>query len=303
MTGTVDQGHGPLPQTWAKLATVAARLSDQARDQRYHVFDIFDWPAELPADQFWMSPELTTCYGTAVWDRLSDAERMRLTQAEAVNFFSLNVHLIRELIGEVAGRIYDTRYPGLSEFFHDFIHEENEHMWFFAQFCNRYGGKVYKTKRVAGNAVEGNPAIRDVVIFGRILIAEELCDYYNAKMATDTRLPEIAQRINAVHHQDESRHIAFGRQMMRALYEEATQSATPEEVSRAGTYLSRYVSSCLRAFYHPAVYADAALPGAKQIRSELLDDPYRQEFHRSVMHKTSRFFGRMGLFTEDMVAW
>jgi hypothetical protein len=238
-----------------------------------------------------------------VWDRLSEADRLRLTQAEAVNFFSLNVHLIRDLIGEVAGRIYDTRYPGLSEFFHDFIHEENEHMWFFAQFCNRYGGKVYRTKRVIGHAAEGNDAVRDVMIFGRILIAEELCDYYNAKMATDDRLPAIAQRINAVHHQDESRHIAFGRQMMRALYEEATHRATPEEVAGAAAYLSRYVSSCLRAFYNPAVYTDAALTGARQIRSEVVNDPYRQEFHRTVMRKTTRFFSRMGLFTESMVAW
>ncbi|MEU7996298.1 diiron oxygenase [Micromonospora sp. NPDC049060] len=303
MTGPVEERHADMHQSWERLTTVAARLSDQARDQRYHVFDIFDWPAELPTDQFWMSPELTTCHGTAVWDRLSDAERVRLTQAEAVNFFSLNVHLIRELIGEVAGRIYDTRYPGLSEFFHDFIHEENEHMWFFAQFCQRYGGKVYKTKRVAGSAIDGGPAIRDLVIFGRILIAEELCDYYNAKMATDGRLPQIAQQINAVHHQDESRHIAFGRQMMRALYEEAKQSATPEELAGAGTYLARYVSSCLRAFYHPEVYADAALPEARRIRAEVLGDQYRQEFHRTVMHKTTRFFDRLGLFTEDTVAW
>ncbi|MGI5151683.1 diiron oxygenase [Plantactinospora sp. CA-294935] len=303
MTGTVEEGQAAVRQTWARLTTVAAKLSSQSRDQRYHVFDIFDWPDELPADQFWMSPELTTCYGTPVWDRLSEADRLRLTQAEAVNFFSLNVHLIRDLIGEVAGRIYDTRYPGLSEFFHDFIHEENEHMWFFAQFCNRYGGKVYRTKRVIGHAAEGNDAVRDVMIFGRILIAEELCDYYNAKMATDDRLPAIAQRINAVHHQDESRHIAFGRQMMRALYEEATHRATPEEVAGAAAYLSRYVSSCLRAFYNPAVYADAALTGARQIRSEVVNDPYRQEFHRTVMRKTTRFFSRMGLFTESMVAW
>ena len=59
--------------------------------------------------------------------------------------------------------------------------------------------------------------LRDIIIFGRILIAEELCDVFNARMANDGRLPPLVREINGVHHRDESRHIAFGRQMMRSL--------------------------------------------------------------------------------------
>ena len=95
-----------------------------------------------------MAPELMTCYGTSIWDGFTEQQRLTLSQWEAVNFFSLNVHLIRELIGEVADRIYETRFPGLSDFFHDFISEENKHMWFFATFCRRYGGKVYPSGKM-----------------------------------------------------------------------------------------------------------------------------------------------------------
>jgi hypothetical protein len=250
-----------------------------------------------------MSPELTTCYGTAVWAELDEGQRLRLTQSEAVNFFSLNVHLIRELIGEVASRIYTTRYPELSEFFHDFIAEENEHMWFFATFCRRYGGKLYPARRIVGDTTSSHDVLRDVTVFGRILIAEELCDYFNARMADDDRLPEIAKQINAVHHQDESRHIAFGRQIMRALKDEAALHVTPEELAAAGDYLARYISGCLRSFYNPATYIDAGLPRPRTIRGRLLSDPGRQRIHQEIMSRTVGFLQRIGVLPEQSVVW
>jgi P-aminobenzoate N-oxygenase AurF len=288
---------------WDRLQVVADRLSRVSREQRYDVHDLFSWPEKLDPDAFWMSPELTTCYGTEVWSGLDERHRITLSQFEAVNFFSLNVHLIRELIGEVADRIYAARFPGLSEFFHDFIHEENEHMWFFARFCQLYGGQVYPVKRLSGSPAGIQDAIRDLMVFGRILIAEELCDYFNAVMAADPRLPPIAREINAVHHGDESRHIAFGRQIMRALSEEAVASCSPEDRQAAGAYLGRYISTCLRSFYNPAMYADADLPDPRSIRPRLLADPARRAAHRRIMDRTVTFLTRIDVLEPALVTW
>jgi hypothetical protein len=286
-----------------RLQDVASRLSKVSRDQRYDVYQLFDWPKSLPADAYWMSPELTTCYGTSLWADLDEERRITLSHYEAVNFFSLNIHLIRDLIGAVADRIYATRYPGLSEFFHDFIHEENEHMWFFAQFCQLYGGKVYPAKKW-GDGADGNPdVIRDIMVFGRILIAEELSDFFNARMADDGRLPDIAQQINSVHHNDESRHIAFGRQMMRTLHEEARARSSPQQLHNAGDYLARYMTVCLRAFYNPAMYRDAGLADPTSVRRKLLSDPGRHAAHRQFMDRTVTFLHNAGVLEPAMVAW
>ena len=131
-----------------RLQEVAAKLSVISRQNSYDPYELFEWPDSLPGTDYWMAPELMTCYGTPIWDEFTEQQRLTLSQWEAVNFFSLNVHLIRELIGEVADRIYETRFPGLSDFFHDFISEENKHMWFFATFCLRYGGKVYPSGKM-----------------------------------------------------------------------------------------------------------------------------------------------------------
>ena len=151
----------------------------------------------FPVTDYWMAPELMTCYGTPVWDEFTEEQRLTLSRWEAVNFFSLNVHLIRDLIGGVADRIYATRFPGLSDFFHDFISEENKHMWFFATFCLKYGGKVYPSGKTfpAGSADE--EVLRDLMVFGRIMIAEELCDAYNIKMAEDSGCPRWCSRSTA----------------------------------------------------------------------------------------------------------
>src|SRR3954453_18913057 len=85
-----------------RLEEAAGRLSAISRESRYDAFTAFEWPQSLPDDGYWMSPELLSCYDTPIWASLDDERRVRLSQREAVNFFSLNVELIRDLIAEVA---------------------------------------------------------------------------------------------------------------------------------------------------------------------------------------------------------
>lgn len=287
---------------WTRVEEVANRLSTISREHRYDPYQIFDWPDSLPADAYWISPELMTCHGTAVWNELTEAQRVTLSHWEAVAFFSLNVHLIRDLIGGVTERIYTTRYPGLSEFFHDFIAEENVHAWFFATFCRRYG-RLYPSRAVPLGAAPADEVLTDLGMFGRILIAEELCDFFNTKMADDDRLPPIAQQVNRVHHQDEARHIAFGRQILRALRDEADQRAGANGLAEVGRYLARYVTACLRSFYNPQVYADAGLPDPAALRNRILHDPAREAAHRAGLDRTVRFFQRLGLIDPAQVRW
>ena len=286
----------------ARLQEVAARLSAISRQDSYDPYLLFEWSDSLPVTDYWMAPELMTCYGTPVWEEFTEEQKLRLSRWEAVNFFSLNVHLIRDLIGGVADRIYATRFPGLADFFHDFISEENKHMWFFATFCLKYGGKVYPSGKTfpAGSADE--EVLRDLMVFGRIMIAEELCDAYNIKMAEDTRLPALVQQINRVHHHDEARHIAFGRQMMRALAERASATAGQDGLRAVGDYLARYEQVCLHAFYNPTMYADAGIEGGRRLRARLLEDPAREQVHRDLMSKTATFLERLGLSSTSMMA-
>ncbi|GGO42778.1 hypothetical protein GCM10012287_04450 [Streptomyces daqingensis] len=275
------------------------RLENLAESGYYNPYTMFDWPDAIEPDLPWMSESLVTLAGTPMWDELSREQQIALTRYEAINFFSLNIHGIRELMSEVVMRIHERTYADVSEFLHHFIGEENEHMWFFAQFCLRYGGKLYPAQPTlkAGSVDHLSPVARELIVFARILIFEEIVDFYNARMATDQSLPHIAREINRVHHQDESRHVAFGRMIFTNLLEQVAKR-DPAEVPVVADYLEQYLQYSIGTLYNPAAYRDAGIPDALALRRQALEHPARKEAHDEVLKRTRRFLAKSGLETE-----
>jgi hypothetical protein len=272
------------------------RLEQLAESGYYNPYTFFDWPDTIDPGMPWMSESLTTLAGTPMWDELTREQQIALTKYEAINFFSLNIHGIRELLSEVVLRIHERAYVDVSEFLHHFIGEENEHMWFFAQFCLRYAGKLYPAlPRLQVDSVEHlSPLARELVVFARILIFEEIVDYYNASMATDQKLPAIVREINRVHHQDESRHVAFGRMIFANLLGQVT-SRHPAEMPVIAEYLENYLQYSIGTLYNPAVYRDAGIREALTLRRRALEHPARVKEHDQVLKRTRNFLSKAGL--------
>ncbi|MFF8998193.1 diiron oxygenase [Streptomyces achromogenes] len=272
------------------------RLSAKASSDYYNPYTTFDWPPALPGDEYWFSPELLSVHGTEYADELSDEQLCALSRWESVNFYSLNVHGIRELLIEVMRRVHTPGFEVPSEFFHHFVGEENEHMWFFATFCLKYGGRIYPDKKLRLPSAGQDPALENFLVFARILVFEQIVDHYNVRLAADTRLHPTVRQLNRIHHQDESRHIAFGVRLVRLLWERLTEAGPGEDVRRTtGRYLSEYLRATMASFYSPAAYRDAGLAAGFDLRKRLLDHPARQAAHAQVLHKTTDFLNRIGV--------
>ncbi len=270
------------------------RLTNKSIDDYYNPYKLFEWPDTLPEQMWWMSPELTTTYGTEAAKRLTQEQLYALSRYESINFYSLNVHGIRELLIEVTRRIHTSGFETPSKFFHHFIGEENEHMWFFAEFCLRYAKKIYRQPGGA-NVEIPRSNVESLLVFTRILIFEELVDHFNSKMALDERLHETIRGINRIHHQDESRHIAFGRELVSALFEDVKATSSEEELQDISDYLKRYLTYSFESLYNPQVYRDAGVENPLELRRELLQAPSRAEFEQSVFRKTSKYLTKVGL--------
>ncbi|HJD83559.1 diiron oxygenase [Kitasatospora aureofaciens] len=275
------------------------RLENLAESGYYNPYSMFDWPDAIEPGMPWMSESLTTLAGTEMWDELTREQQIALTKYEAINFFSLNIHGIRELLNDVVMRIHERTYADVSEFLHHFIGEENEHMWFFAQFCLRYGGRLYPAQpALKADSVEHLSTVaRELIVFARILIFEEIVDYYNAHMATDQSLPVIAREINRVHHQDESRHVAFGRMIFTNLLAQVAKR-DPNEVPVVAEYLESYLQYSIATLYNPAAYRDAGIPDALALRRRALEHPARIEAHEQVLKRTRKFLSKAGVGRE-----
>jgi hypothetical protein len=282
----------PITETLAKLV-------EDSTDHHYNPYTRFDWPQELTGDRWWMSPDLLTIAGTPWADSFDEQAVKRLSKWECVNFFSLNIHGIRELLLEVTRRIHTSGFEVPSEFFHRFLGEENGHMWFFAQFSRRYGGKIYPDRTVHFEEETTDLAVANFLVFARILIFEELVDHFNIRMGRDSSLQPIVQELNQAHHDDEWRHIVMGRKLVDHFYEPLHARGDQALLASLDDYLQRYLVTSIQSLYNPAAYRDAGLPDPYRLRTEVLEHPSRIPYHVTFMRRITGFLMSTGIISQS----
>lgn len=282
-----------------QTTVLAEQLTKASRKQFWDVYTYFQWPeAPLPMDTWYMSPELISIYGTEMWDALTEEQRMKLSFFECVNFFSLTLQGERPLVAGMSDRLYQSRLSlAETEYLHHFMDEENKHMIMFGMFCSRYAGKVYPEKKLSLPR-EYAKGEEDVSFFCKVMVVEELGDYYNVVMQRDKRLHPIAQEINFVHHRDESRHLGFGRQYTTELWNKWSPTWSPEVTQRFRDWLVSYVRGSWNDFYNPSMYKDAGLENAYDIRQKALASPVCREHRQKVSKKLLNYFVRTGILAE-----
>ncbi|MCE9671614.1 alpha/beta fold hydrolase [Myxococcus stipitatus] len=259
------------------------------------------WEKSLPEDQHWMSPELLSVHGTPWAEKLTPRQLLALSKWECINFFSLNVTGIRELLTEMISRMHTPGYEQSSEYLHHLVLEENEHMWYFSRFCLTYGGKIYKDRRIRYDAFP-EPDIKEFLAFATVLVFEEIVDIYNSQMGKDARLPPFVREINRLHHSDETRHITYGRLNIERLHQGLRARHGVERLRDVERALKRFMLTSMQKFYNPEIYKDVGLPEPLKLRNELLAHPERIAFNERILSKTTRFMVKKEIFTDDRLA-
>jgi hypothetical protein len=282
------------------ISSVLARINEMSVETYYNPYKMFQWPDTLPEEQWWMSPDLMTLSGTRFASELPERQRMLLSKWESIHFYSLNVHGIRELLLEVVKRVHAPGFEEESEFFHHFVGEENEHMWFFATFCLKYGKKIYANKKISFAIEDAHPDIESFLVFSRVLIFEEIVDYFNLRMGKDESLHPIIQQVNSIHHMDESRHIAFGREVVKKLFQHVVKTQPEEAVRQARDYVARYLAASVQSLYSPSVYRDADVADPYGLRTALLADPARLEADQRTIKRTLDYMTANGILDGEV---
>lgn len=275
-------------------AAVLEKLTASSLENDYDPRRRFAWPESLGDDGWIMPPDLMSVWGTPQMESLDERALRALSLWESMNFYSLTLHGERELIMVISRHIHTGGFEVPSAFFHRFIDEENHHMWFFSEFCRRYG-KIYPDATVWVSSVDIRPELDVFLAFLRILIFEEIGDYFNIRMSGDVRLPPIVRALNAVHHADESRHIAAGRQVARHLWGLLGGSLSREEKATLEAQLKEYVAFTLQSFYNPKMYADAGIRDSYGFRRDLLRQPARRRRHGVFLARSLSFLKAGGI--------
>lgn len=281
---------------------LATRLTKQSRELHWNVYTEIHWPAQLDRERYCMSPELISLYGTDVWDALDEDQRKRLSFYELANFFSLTLQGERPLVAGLSDRLYSSRVTqAQTDYLHHFIDEENKHMVMFGLFLIKYLGKVYPEKKLAIER-RYSKGEEEIAFFCKVMVVEELGDYYNVRMMMDDTIEPTVQRINWIHHRDESRHLGFGRRHLQQLCEKWVPTWSESTRADFARWLTQYLSSSWGDFYNPALYRDAALgdlgPSGYELRKMALSHPVCAAHRQKVSKKLINVFLRAGLLPE-----
>jgi hypothetical protein len=244
-----------------------------------------------------MPPELVSIHGTEDWERLDDAQRRRLSLFELANFFSLTLHGERPLVQGLVNQMYSRQNDDVTEYIHHFLDEENKHMVMFAGFCRRYAGKVYSYKKLMLPR-EYAKGEEDVTFFIKALIVEELGDVYNVAMGRDERLHPIVREVNSIHHSDEARHIIFGRRILQETFAKHASQWSAETLAGVRSWLGDYLRSSWADFYNPAMYRDAGIADAYEVRSRALEAESPRAHRERVSAPLLDYFLEIGILLE-----
>lgn len=251
-----------------ELTATVEKLCQASTRDFINPYSYLDWPNELSKEQWFMSPELMSVYGTDIWNELSESQKMILSFYEAVNFFSLNIHGEKPLIEGLAHRLYQKTSNITTPYLHHFLDEENKHMVYFGGFCMKYAGKIYPNRKLSFPA-EYEPGEEDFLFFAKVLMFEEIVDVYNVKMSLDERLVPIARQINLLHHKDEARHLVFGRRLVKEIFDTYASTWSAETLKRVRQYLADYLTATWKEYYNPDVFRDAGLSDPYDLAEQL----------------------------------
>ncbi len=283
-------------ETSSELAT---RLTGASRRKAWNVYEAFNWPAALDANLWYMPPELISIHGTPAYDSLSEEQKRRLSLFEIGNFFSLVLQGERPLVQGLVHRMYlKSNSREVTEYLHHFVDEENKHMVMFGEFCNRYIGKVYPEKKIS-LAREYSKGEEEVAFYCKVMVVEELGDYYNVVIDRDERVDPLVREINRVHHRDEARHLAFGRVFLAELFERHAASWSAEALAGFRAWLVEYLRASWGDYYNPSMYRDAGLADAYELRQMALAHPACAAHRQRATDKLVKYFIKTGLLAAE----
>jgi hypothetical protein len=278
---------------------LAVRLTRASRKKFWDVYNAFTWPDTLVEGAWMMPPELISIHGTSAYEALDEAQRKRLSLFELGNFFSLVLQGERPLVQGLVHRLYSrSNNKDITEYLHHFVDEENKHMVMFGEFCHRYIGKVYPEKKISLPR-EYAKGEEEVAFFCKVMVVEELGDYYNLAIEKDERVDPLVREVNRRHHVDEARHLAFGRLYLAELFDKHRATWSDEQLAGFRAWLVEYLKASWGDYYNPTMYRDAGLADGYELRQLAMTHPECAAQRRRASAKLVDYFIKTGLLTEE----
>ncbi|HEX6346131.1 diiron oxygenase [Umezawaea sp.] len=289
------------PLKVADREKTAERLLNSSADKFYDPDVDIDWAAPL-VDGLRYTPEhRCSLYGTPLWDRMSEDQRVELSKHEIASIASVGlwfeVLLMQMLLKEVYRSDPTTMHVqyALTE-----IADECRHSTMFARMVDRIGCPPYGPPAHVHRLGRLLPVIGyGPALYGSILVAEEVLDRLQRETMADETVQPLVRMVNRIHVLEEARHVRFAREeVVRGM-----ASVSKAELPYQRWLLATVAMFITRSIINPKAYAAVGLDVDEAHRAAL-GNPAWQETIRWSGERIMKFLDEVGLVGKPgMRAW
>ncbi|MDT4925198.1 MAG: hypothetical protein QOG01_2911 [Pseudonocardiales bacterium] len=272
----------------------ANRLLGSSSKNSYRPDLDIDWDAPVELDMKFMPFERVSLYGTDLWGRMSEQQRIELSRQELASVASTGLWFELILIQLLSRWAYhqDPQDPrtqyALTE-----IGDETRHILMFAKSIARLGAPTYRPRKLVHQLARIYKATAvGPALFAPVLVAEEITDRLQREMVHDESVHPLVRMVNRIHVVEEARHVRFARE------EVARQMSSIGPIAKV---ISNVASAIVAAFVassmiSPDVYKEVGLDPAEAVNAAR-QNPNFHETRRWMAAKIMAFLDEQGMVT------
>jgi hypothetical protein len=251
-----------------------------------------DWAASPAENLYYLPPHRLSLYGTELWHRLDQRQRVELSRHELASTASVGIWFELLLMQMLLRHVYaeDPRSRHVQYALTE-IADECRHSTMFARMIEWMGCPFYGPRRVdrvlahllAG--IASGPAM-----WAGILLAEEILDRFQRESVLDESVQPLVRMVNRIHVIEEARHVRYAREeLVRQMTRCGGATLTYHRLMTA-----RGAHVITQSLIHPNVYRAVGLD-PRQARRAALTNPRYRETLRWAGAKVVGFLDEAGL--------
>jgi hypothetical protein len=270
----------------------ARRLLRTSAKHSYDPAVEIDWDAPLAPDRYFIAPHRSSLYGTALWDRMSEQQRIELTKHEVASLYSIGIWFETILMQMLVRHVYDRpKGSAHARYAWTEIADECRHSVMFSRMAEKVGGPEYGPGAVVHHLGRLFKTISNgTLTFGAAIYVEEILDVLQREQMADESLQPMAQQVARIHVIEEARHIRYAR--------EETLRQWPR-LGPLGRACSRFILAVVVYFattrlIDPKVYAAVGLDVDEAVAAAAANPHWRQT-KQFAARKVVAFLTEVGL--------
>ncbi|MFI1799271.1 diiron oxygenase [Streptomyces sp. NPDC020379] len=292
---TTETAREPLRDALGLLKdreSTAERLLESSAKHSFDPDTELDWDAPLEEGKWFWPPELLSLYGTPMWRRMPEEQRLELSRHEAASLASLGIWFEIILMQLLVRHIYDkpvgsahVRYA-LTE-----IADECRHSKMFARMVEKSGAPTYPVSGLHHNLARILKSVSTTPgSFACTLLGEEILDYMQRLTFPDERVQSVVRGATRIHVVEEARHVRYAREELRR--QMVTCPRWEAGLTRLSSGEAARVFSL--AFVNPAVYTNVGLDRREAV-AQVRASSHRREVMQAGAKRLTDFLDEIGV--------